>query len=73
MLALEAASAFSETALKLRPGGSIMPFCEPADGDVDAPGVVLVFDRGEAGDGVDHQQRRMIGAVERFAHLERMA
>src|SRR6201992_2477794 len=29
VLALEASSAFSETALKLRPGGSIMPFCEP--------------------------------------------
>src|SRR3954454_19164856 len=28
-LALAAASAFSDTALKLRPGGSIMPFCEP--------------------------------------------
>src|SRR5215212_6206577 len=29
LLAFEAASAFSETALKLSPGGSIMPFCEP--------------------------------------------
>ena len=72
MLALEAASAFSETALKLRPGGSIMPFCEPADRDIDAPGVVLVFQRREAGDGIDHQQRRMLGAVERLANFERM-
>src|ERR1700733_2079921 len=29
-LAFAAASAFSDTALKPRPGGSIMPFCEPA-------------------------------------------
>src|SRR6202045_723682 len=29
-LALAAASAFSDTALKPRPGGSISPFCEPA-------------------------------------------
>src|ERR1700704_4693344 len=29
-LALATASAFSDTALKLRPGGSIMPFCDPA-------------------------------------------
>src|ERR1700730_10430531 len=29
-LALATASAFSDTALKPRPGGSISPFCEPA-------------------------------------------
>src|ERR1700694_2190652 len=29
-LAFATASAFSDTALKLRPGGSISPFCEPA-------------------------------------------
>jgi len=33
--------------LKLRPGGSIMPFAN-ADGNVDAPGVVFVFERGKA-------------------------
>ena len=44
----------------------------PGDGDIDAPGIVLVFQRGEAGDGVDHQQRRMVGAVQRLADFERM-
>ncbi len=43
-----------------------------ADRDIDAPGVVFVFERSEAGDGVDHQQRRMIGAVEGFTDFERM-
>ena len=72
MFALDTASAFSETALKLRPGGSIMPFCEPADRNIDAPGVVLVFQRGQTRDGIDHQQRRMVGPIEGFANLERM-
>ena len=42
------------------------------NGDVDAPGVVLVFQRAEAGNGVDHQQRRMLGAVEQLADFLRM-
>ena len=39
------------------------------DGDVDAPFVVAVVDRGERRDRVDHQQRRMAGAVDRLAHV----
>ena len=40
-----------------------------ADGDVDAPFVVAVVGRGERGDGVDHEQRRMAGGVDRLADL----
>ena len=43
-----------------------------ADGDIDAPGVMLVFQRRKTRDGVDHQQRRMVGAIEGFADFERM-
>ena len=67
--ALAAGSALSPSALKPRPGGSIRPFCEPADRHVDAPFVLPVVDRGERRDGVDHEQRRMAGPVERLAYL----
>ncbi len=40
-----------------------------ADGDVDFPLVVAIVDRAERGDGVDHEQRRMAGAVDRVAHV----
>ena len=39
-----------------------------ADRDVDAPFVVPVVGAGQAGDGVDHQQRRVAGVVDRAAH-----
>ena len=38
-----------------------------ADGDVDAPLVVAVVGRGERRDGVDQEQRRMAGGVDRLA------
>ena len=38
-----------------------------ADGDVDAPFVVPVVGRGQRGDGVDHQQRRMAGRIDGLA------
>ena len=40
-----------------------------ADRDVDAPFVVAVVGRGERRDGVDHEQRRMAGGVDRLADL----
>ena len=40
-----------------------------ADRDVDAPLVMAVVGRGERRDGVDHQQRRMAGRVDRLADL----
>jgi hypothetical protein len=55
----EAASALSEIALKDRPGGSIRPFCEPADRDVDAPFVVPVVDGAERRDRVHEEERRV--------------
>src|SRR5580700_2951261 len=42
-------------------------FLRAADGDVDAPFVVTVIGRSERGDGVNHQQRRMAGGVDRLA------
>ena len=39
------------------------------DGDVDAPLVVTEIGGGEAGNRIDHQQRRMADGVHRFAHL----
>jgi hypothetical protein len=47
-----------------RPGGSIRPFCEPGDRDVDAPGVVAIVDRAQRGDGVDQQQRGVPGGID---------
>ena len=38
------------------------------DRDVHAPGLVFVVHRGEGGDGVHHQQRRVAAAVDRLAH-----
>ena len=40
-----------------------------ADRDVHAPFVVAIVGRGEGGDGVDHEQRRMTGGVDRLADL----
>src|SRR3546814_8133393 len=39
------------------------------DGDIDAPLVVAVVDRRQRRDGVDHQQGRVAGLVDRLAHL----
>ncbi len=41
----------------------------PAHGHVDAPLVVAIVGRGERGDGVDEQQRRMAGRVHRLANV----
>ncbi len=40
-----------------------------ADGDVDAPLVVAVVDRGERGDGVDHEEGRVARPIDRPADL----
>ena len=40
-----------------------------ADGDIDAPLVMTVVRRGERGDGVDEEQRRMAGAIDRLADV----
>ena len=45
------------------------PLLRAADGDVDAPLVVAIVGRGERGDGVDEQQRRVAGGVDRLADL----
>ena len=47
------------------------PLLRTGNGDIDAPGIVLIFHRAEAGNGIDHQQRRMLGAVHRLADFER--
>ncbi len=39
---------------------------------VDAPGIVLIFERAEAGDGIDHQQRRMLDPVHDLADVKRV-
>ncbi len=43
------------------------PLLRAADRDVDAPLVVAVVDRAERGDGVDEEERRMSGLVDRAA------
>ena len=48
------------------------PLLRTRDGYVDAPGVVLIFHRTEPGDGIDHQERRMLGPIHGFADVERM-
>ncbi len=60
MLALATASAFSETGVEAETRRQHQALLRAGDGDVDAPGIVLIFQRAEAGDGVDHQQRRML-------------
>jgi len=45
------------------------PFLRAADGDVDAPCLVPVFDRAERGDGVDEQQRRVARRVDLLPDL----
>ena len=39
-----------------------------ADGNVHAPFVMAIVGRGERGNGIDQQQRRMTGCVDRLAH-----
>ncbi len=56
-------------ALKPRPGGSIKPFLRAAKRHVNPPFVVPVVNRGERGDGVDQQQRRMLAPGHGFADL----
>src|SRR5882672_10204489 len=43
-------------------------FLRAGDGDVDAPFVVAVIDRGKRGDGVDHVERRVAGGVDRLTN-----
>ena len=69
----DAASAFSETALKLEPGRQHQALLRAADGDVDAPLVVAVVDRAERRDRVDEQQRVVAGGVDRRADLRHAA
>ncbi len=52
-------------------GRQHQPLLRAADRHVDAPGVMLVFQRGEPGNGIDHQQCRMFGPIQRFADFER--
>ena len=63
----------ADTALNPSPGGSISPFCEPRDGDVDPPLVVPVVDRAERRNRVDDQQRRMARAVHRAPKVRNAA
>ncbi len=49
------------------------PLLRAGDGDVDAPFVVAEIGDGEGRDGIDQQQRRMLGAVERAAHRDDVA
>ena len=60
-----AASAFSETALKPRPGRHHQSLLRAAHGDVDLPLVVAQIDRRQRRNGIDDQQRGMAGAVHR--------
>jgi len=53
-------------AVKLKPGGVIRPFCEPAIATVDAPGVHLERHAAKRGDGIDHQERAVAGGADRF-------
>jgi hypothetical protein len=62
-----ASSALARRALKLMPGGSIRPFCEPLT-VTSTPHSSCGSRRGQARDGVDQQQRRVFGRVDRLAH-----
>ena len=64
-----AAIAFSDSALKPRPGGTISPFCDPHTVTSILPFVVAQIDRRERRDGIDNQQRRMTGAVHRAPQI----
>ena len=66
---LAAASALSLDRVERHAGRQHQALLRAADGDVDAPFVVAVVGRGERGDGVDHEQRRMAGGVDRLADL----
>ena len=64
---LFAASALSLDGVERHAGRQHQALLRAADGDVDAPFVVPVVGRGERGDGVDEEQRRMAGGVDRLA------
>ena len=61
----DAASAFVADRVEAQARRQHQAFLRAADGDVDAPLVVAIVDRAERRDGVDQQQRRMSGRVDR--------
>src|SRR6185437_14016011 len=48
------------------------PLLRASDGNVDTPGIMLVFERADPGNGVDHQQRGVFDPVQDLADLVRM-
>ena len=55
--------------VEAEPGWEHQTFLRARDGHVDSPLVVAVVDRGERGDRVDQQQRRVVGRVDGGADL----
>ena len=47
-------------------------FLRTANGDIDAPFVMAIIDSRKRGDRIDHEQRRMVRSIDRFADLIHM-